>query len=145
MYTIFKQKGKGGVMSEKAEVTFKSWIAQNLFQIARFIFAIVIMVAVTTTFLDIGKIFLTKEINSIIITPVSITSTETKPFVDAVPVVTDSNEKTDLDKNEKQIKTIKSEEGTATQQVLAYALQLVAWFGLMGISLWAIVALTRDE
>ncbi len=116
------------------------WITKNLFQIARFIFAIVILVIVTTTFLDIGSTLLTKEIKSIVVTPVSKTEIET-----VLPVATNACAKCCPDKSKEQIIKKKSETGTATQQVFVYALQLVAWLGLIGISLWAVVALTRDE
>lgn len=57
----------------------------------------------------------------------------------------DASVKGCLDKSREQIIKKKSETGSATQQVLAYALQLAAWLGLISISIWVVVALTRDE
>ncbi len=143
MFGVFRKSGStsgnGGVMNEKLAVTI-SWITRNLSQIARFVLAAILLVAVTTVFIDVGKDLLTKEIDSIIVTPVSITEIET-----VLPAATNACVKGCVGKSKEQIIKKKIETGSATQQVWAYGLQLAAWVGMLGISLWAILALVRFE
>lgn len=119
-----------------------SWLRLYLARIVRIIFAGILAYLFVSLFYS-GKTLLVKDTQSIIITPISITTTEPKQPAHAVPEKAKPDKSTSENRGEQIITT--ERKGTATQQVWIYGLQLVAWVGMLGLLLGAIVILIRDE
>jgi hypothetical protein len=126
------------------ETKTPGWLARNDFRLLRFIFAIILFWAVSIPLARNGMTLVGKEFNSLtahtktvtLITPITSASTDVGPQ----SAVQQPSRAEGLSPT----KTEKTEESTSPQ-VWAYLAQLLAWAAMLGMSLWAIVALCREE
>jgi hypothetical protein len=121
------------------------WVARNDFRALRFIFAIILFFSVVMPLAKEGKGLFTREYNELI----QKTKTITEPSVQTTKQEADSNIKEDREKPIIPSETVavrtETEVVSASPRVWVYGLQLAAWIGALGISLWALVSLCRDE
>lgn len=124
----------------------RSWFEKNvqtIFQFIRYGLALFIVVFVLSPLYDSEKSLLEMKVKEII-TPIE--TTKTTVLTSTVnPKAVLCGKSNNPDKNVKQRCQEEHKVGAATQQVWVYGLQLAAWVGMLGISLWSILALIRFE
>lgn len=121
-----------------------SWWARNDFRFLRFVFALILFAAVTIPLARNGMTLIDRKFDSL--TAVTKTVTITTPITSGNRDAAPAGESDKVNKGEGQypVKTEKTEDSTAPQ-VWAYLAQLIAWAAMLGMSLWALVALCREE
>lgn len=123
----------------------REWLDRNWFRISRLIFALVVLATITIPLACQGRYLIDKDnIKELIDTTKTVT--ENKSLIPTKKGDGASEAAGKSNKNEEQITTMTVEVAeSASLRVLAYGLQLVAWVGVVGVSLWAVVAFCRDE